>query len=166
MNRVHFSKGSVKDWVIQAMPTQEYDSLNELPLEVVALLYPNIAKFGPNGDNVAEFITQVSTWVRKTCKPADAEALQDVTDEYPIFSIGMTARVQTNLWSTWQDSRKKENYYVDTAVLRCLQIIAFGGFADDPEEIIYPQIQAGYLALFGLNPEDYKLKRTRKEVNS
>lgn len=162
MTYPHLMGTATVAWLRPCMPALEYEKVKTLPHDVINLLYPNVAEFGPNGDNVRKFLNYIILWSRSVYNTNHMYDLRDISATQEIFRVSLPSRLQNNIWEAWNRSGCSDEHDLDDAVLRSMQMIAFDGIVSFAHHDVisqeYDELEKSYFAVFGLNPENYKWK--------
>lgn len=162
-----------KEWLETALAEVSAAEAEQIPHDTLALLYPNVLLYGPNGEAVAEFVKDVMAKV-ESCGDLDAYGSYATTvraamnensnmpfftmHDHPHFRIGVN--VESNLRilvNQWVSSSPSIPYIFEGATFSLSSLIAYQGLLEDRKR--WNSFEKSYSAVveaFGLNPDRYR----------
>lgn len=166
-----------KEWLETALTEISSAEVEQIPYDTLALLYPNVLMYGPNGEAVAEFVTDVMAKVQ-SCGDHDAygsyattvRAAMNENSNMPFFSMQDDAnfRIGVNVESNlrilvnqWVNSSPSTPYIFESATFSLSSLIAYQGLLKDRKRwSSYEKSYSAVVESFGLNPDKYRWRKS------
>lgn len=146
-----------RDWLQKGLPEDQYELTVSMPDDLLAELYPNILRYGPNGDAVRQFGADALKVLWETEYDELERKLAVSMFQLKEPQIYLPSRIVIQLDLLSKHFENEATFKIEDGLNTLLTLIAYYGFASKAysERVVTGNYYRHLIEAYGLNPSDY-----------